>query len=206
MLRIFLVEDDADYAELLRYQLRRAGHPEVETFTTGEAAVAALDQAPDLVFLDVGLPGQNGLETLRQMKAACPELPVVIVSAQTDVSVAFEAMRLGAYDYVTKGHDDTVKVRTLAGHVAERAALAREVQALRAQLPARDGLEHLIGESRAMAGVYRIIRKTLRGDLTVAIQGESGTGKELVAKAIHYNSGRKNGPFVVVNCAAIPRD
>ena len=206
MLRIFLVEDDADYAELLRYQLRRADHPEVETFTTGEAAVAALDQAPDLVFLDVGLPGQNGLETLRQMKAARPELPVVIVSAQTDVSVAFEAMRLGAYDYVTKGHDDTVKVRTLAGHVAERAALSREVQALRAQLPARDGLEHLIGESRAMAGIYRIIRKTLRGDLTVAIQGESGTGKELVAKAIHYNSGRKNGPFVVVNCAAIPRD
>ncbi|MFQ5571071.1 MAG: sigma-54-dependent transcriptional regulator [Rhodothermales bacterium] len=205
-LRIFIIEDDPDYAELLHYQLRRHSDLLVHSFTTGEAALTHLDDNPDLVFLDLVLPGQSGLETLRQIKQARPDLPVVIVSAQTDVNVALEAMRLGAYDYVTKGHDDTVKIRAIAGHVAERARLSREVHTLRAQLPARHGLEHIIGESAGMARVFRLVQKALRGDLTVAILGESGTGKELIAQAIHYNSKRRQGPFVIVNCAAIPRD
>jgi len=205
-LDIFIIEDDPDYAELLHYQLRRWSGPRIRHFETGEQALAHLDEAPHLVFLDMVLPGLSGLEVLRQIKQAQPELPVAIVSAQTDVNVALEAMRLGAYDYVTKGHDDTVKVRAIAGHIAERVALRREVDSLRAQLPARHGLEHIIGESAAMAKVYRLIQKVLRGDLAVAIMGDSGTGKELVAQAIHHNSKRRRGPFVVVNCAAIPRE
>ncbi len=205
-LHIFVIEDDPDYAELLKYQLHRFSGPPIRHFGTGEEALAHLDEAPDLVFLDIVLPGLSGLNVLRQIKQAQPDLPVAMVSAQTDVNVALEAMRLGAYDYVTKGHDDTVKVRAIAGHIAERAALAREVESLRAQLPARHGLEHIVGESAAMAQVFRLIQKVLRGDLTVAIMGESGTGKELVAQAIHHNSKRRRGPFVVVNCAAIPRD
>ena len=205
-LHIFVIEDDPDYAELLKYQLHRFSGPPIRHFGTGEEALAHLDAAPDLVFLDIVLPGLSGLDVLRQIKQAQPDLPVAMVSAQTDVNVALEAMRLGAYDYVTKGHDDTVKVRAIAGHIAERAALAREVESLRAQLPARHGLEHIVGESAAMAQVFRLIQKVLRGDLTVAIMGESGTGKELVAQAIHHNSKRRRGPFVVVNCAAIPRD
>ena len=205
-LLIFVIEDDPDYAELLKYQLHRFSGPPIRHFGTGEEALAHLDEAPDLVFLDIVLPGLSGLDVLRQIKQAQPDLPVAMVSAQTDVNVALEAMRLGAYDYVTKGHDDTVKIRAIAGHIAERAALVREVDTLRAQLPARHGLEHIVGESAAMAKVFRLIQKVLRGDLIVAIMGESGTGKELVAKAIHHNSKRRRGPFVVVNCAAIPRD
>ena len=205
-LHIFIIEDDPDYAELMKYQLHRFSGPQTRHFDTGEAALAHLDDAPDLVFLDIVLPDISGLDVLRKIKQEKPDLPVAMVSAQTNVNVALEAMRLGAYDYVTKGHDDTVKVRSIAGQIADRVALAREVDSLRAQLPARHGLEHIVGESPAMAKVFNLIHKVLRGDLTVAIQGESGTGKELVAKAIHYNSGRKHGPFVVVNCAAIPRD
>ena len=205
-LHIFIVEDEPDYAELLTYQIRRQGQPRVQHFTTGEAAVEALDQSPDLVLLDIGLPGQSGIETLRQIKARAPGLPVVMVSAQTDVGVALEAMRLGAYDYVTKGHDDIVKVRAIAGHVAERVALSEQVAALRSQLPAQHGLENIIGESAGMAKVFSLVGKTLRGDLPVAILGESGTGKEQIAKSIHHNSKRRRGSFVVVNCAAIPRD
>ena len=205
-LHIFIIEDDPDYAELLKYQLHRLSGPHIQHFETGEDALDHLDEAPDLVFLDIVLPGLSGLDILRKIKQAKPDLPVAMVSAQTDVNVALEAIRLGAYDYVTKGHDDTVKVRAIAGHIAERNALAREVDSLRAQLPARHGLEYIVGESTAMAKVFSLIHKVLRGDLTVAIMGESGTGKELVAQAIHHNSKRRRGPFVVVNCAAIPRD
>ncbi len=205
-LHIFIVEDDPDYADLLHYQLRRQANPNVHIFSTGEDALAALDAPPDLIFLDIGLPGQSGIETLRQIKQRQPELPVVMVSAQVDVNVALEAMHLGAYDYITKGHDDTIKVRSIADHIDERARLANEVAALRAQLPARQGLEHILGESAGMAKVFRLIQKTLRGDLPVAIMGESGTGKELIAQAIHYNSKRRRGTFVIVNCAAIPRE
>lgn len=203
-LHIFIVEDDADYAELLQFQLLRQQQVQVQLFASGEAAMAALADEPDLVFLDLGLPGQGGIETLRQARNAHPDLPVVIVSAQTDVEVALEAMRMGAYDYVTKGQDDLLKVRSIAAHIAERERLKYEVASLRAQLPARHGLDHIIGESASMMQVFKLIQKTLRGNLTVAILGESGTGKELIAQAIHYNSRPEPGPFVVVNCAAIP--
>ncbi len=205
-LRVFIIDDDPDYAALLQYQLRRQADPVLDLFSTGEDAVAHLDRDPDLVLCDVVMPGQGGLETLRKIKALRPELPVVMVSAQSVVSVALEAVQLGAYDYVTKGHDDTVKLQAILSHVGEKVALARKLAVLREQLPGPRGIEGIIGESAAMARVFRLVQKALRGDLTVAIQGESGTGKELVAQAIHYNSKRRHEPFVIVNCAAIPRE
>src|SRR5690606_33621591 len=117
-----------------------------------------------------------------------------------------EAMKLGAYDYITKGQDDLVKLDTVVRNVCEKVTMERELETLRGEVSRRYGIRELIGDSPAMEKVYRLIQKALRGDITVAIQGESGTGKELVAKAIHYNSARSRGPFVVVNCAAIPRD
>ena len=209
-LRFFVVDDDLDYAALLRYQLRRQGESEVLFFSDGESALEHLqahpDAVPDLVLLDVVMPGQGGLETLKQMKALQPEMPVVIVSAQSAVSVALEAMQLGAYDYITKGHDDTIKLASIVQHIRERADLVSEVATLRERLPSPQAFGDIITESAAMTKVLRLLQKTLRGDLSVAIQGESGTGKELIARAIHDNSPRRRGPFVVVNCAAIPRE
>lgn len=205
-LRIHIVDDDPAYATIMRYQLRRNNDPEIKVFHTGEDALLHMDEEPDLILLDVVMPGQGGLETLRQMKARKPDIPVVMVSAQSVVSVALEALKLGAYDYITKGHDDTVKLQALVRHISERVALAQEVSSLRAQLPDPKGLRGIVGESAPMARIFKIVQKTLRGNLTVAILGESGTGKELIAQAIHHNSNRRRNPFVVVNCAAIPHE
>jgi len=205
-IHIFIVEDDPDYAAMLRHYLARKSHCNVRVFATGEEAVDHLEKKPDLVFLDLILPGEGGIQILKQLRVARPSLPVVVVSAQDDVSVALEAIRLGAHDYITKGYDDFVKLQAIAEHIADQKVVSAQVESLRRQLPASEGLEHIVGESSAMAKVFQLMRKALPGDLVVTIIGESGTGKELIARAIHSNSKRTHGPFVVVNCAAIPRD
>ncbi|MFB3131896.1 MAG: sigma-54-dependent transcriptional regulator [Rhodothermales bacterium] len=204
--RIFVVDDDRHYARLLSYRLDKHPDYEVRVFRSGEEVLEHLEEQPDLMLLDIMMPGIGGLETLRKVREHNPPIPVVMVSAQGVVETAVEAMKLGAYDYITKGHDEFVKLDVLVKNILETVAMRRELETLRGEVSRRYGIEGLIGDSPAMKKVYRLMQKTLRGDLTVAIQGESGTGKELVAKAIHYNSARKQGPFVVVNCAAIPRD
>ncbi len=211
--RLFVVDDDRHYARLLSYRLGKHDDHEVEVFHSGEdalqelgAGVGSAGGRPDLVLLDIMMPGIDGVETLKRIRKLYADLPVVMISAQGNVETAVEAMRLGARDYITKGQDDLVKLDKVVEQVKERVALAREVEALRGEVAEKYGLDEIVGSSPAMEGVYRLVQKTLRGDLTVAIQGESGTGKELVARAIHYNSSRKDGPFVVVNCAAIPRE
>lgn len=204
--RIFVVDDDKHYARLLSYRLDRNPDYDVYVHRSGEEALENLDKQPDLILLDIMMPGIGGLETLKQIRQKDRDIPVVMVSAQGVVETAVECMKLGAYDYITKGQDEFVKLDILVKNVVEKVAMQRELDSLRGEVTQRYGLDGLIGDSAPMRKVYRLIQKALRGDLTVAIQGESGTGKELVAKAIHYNSSRKHGPFVVVNCAAIPRD
>lgn len=204
--RIFIADDDPEYCALLQFQLRKIENVELRTFSKGEDVVDNLSERPNLVLLDLVMPGQGGLETLRQVKIAAPKLPVIVVSSQSVVSVALEALKLGAYDYITKGHDDTMKISRLVEQIAERSKLTQEVSLLREQLRVPQGIPGMTGDSASMGKVYRLIKKTLVGDLSVAVVGESGTGKELVAHTIHYNSARRREPFVVVNCAAIPRE
>ncbi len=204
--RIFVVDDDPHYARLLSYRLSKNPNYEVHTFRSGEEAIGHMELQPHLVLLDIMMPGLDGLQTLERMKRLSPDLPVVMVSAQGVIDVAIEAMKKGAYDYVTKGQDDFIKLDTVVQHIVEHLSLQEEVEILRREVARQYGFRELIGNSPVMEEVYRLIQKALRGDLTVAILGESGTGKELVARAIHFNSSRKRGPFVVVNCAAIPRE
>jgi DNA-binding NtrC family response regulator len=214
--RFFVVDDDKHYARLLSYRLAKDKAHEVHVFHSGEAALDGLDDhAPDLVLLDIMMPGIGGMEALRRFKLFRPDLPVVMISAQGTIDVAVECMKGGADDYITKGQDDLVKLDAVVKRYREKVRLAREVEALRGEVAEKYGLEEIVGDSPAMEEVYRLIQKTLRGNLTVAIQGESGTGKELVARAIHFNTrprpGRGEasegpGPFVVVNCAAIPKE
>jgi DNA-binding NtrC family response regulator len=210
--RFFVVDDDKHYARLLSYRLEKDKAHEVHVFHTGEAALDGLDaHAPDLLLLDIMMPGIGGMEALRRFKLLRPDLPVVMISAQGTIDVAVECMKGGADDYITKGQDDLVKLDAVVKRYREKIKLAREVEALRSEVAEKYGLEEIVGDSPAMEGVYRLIQKTLRGNLTVAIQGESGTGKELVARAIHFNSRTRAGadgpgPFVVVNCAAIPKE
>ena len=210
--RFFVVDDDKHYARLLSYRLDKDREHEVSVFHSGEDALAALDtEPPDLILLDIMMPGIGGMETLRRLKRIAPDLPVVMISAQGTIDVAIECMKGGADDYITKGQDDLVKLDSAVKGYKERIRLAREVADLRGEVAEKYGLEEIIGDSPAMEEVYRLIQKTQRGNLTVAIQGESGTGKELVARAIHFNSRPRPdadgpGPFVVVNCAAIPSE
>ena len=210
--RFFVVDDDRHYARLLSYRIDKAKDHEVHVFHSGEDALDALDAVrPDLVLLDIMMPGLGGMETLRRLQLFEPDLPVVMISAQGTADVAVEAMKGGATDYVTKGHDDLVKLDVVVERLKDRVRLAREVEQLRAEVAKKYGMDEIVGDSPAMERVYQLVQKTLRGNLTVAIEGESGTGKELVARAIHFNAdplpGKpERGPFVVVNSAAIPAE
>jgi two-component system, NtrC family, response regulator AtoC len=210
--RFFVVDDDKHYARLLSYRIEKDKEHEVQVFTSGEEAIDGLDaHEPDLIFLDIMMPGIGGMETLRRLKLMRPALPIIMISAQGTIDVAVECMRGGADDYITKGQDDLVKLDSVLKRYKERIKLAREVESLRGEVAQKYGLDEIVGDSAAMETVYQLIQKTLRGNLTVAIQGESGTGKELVARAIHFNSAPRSGaegpgPFVVVNCAAIPKE
>ncbi len=204
--RIFVVDDDPHYARLVSYRLEKNVDHQVRVFTSGEEALAAIADKPHLVLLDIMMPGIGGIETLKKLREQSAETHVVMLSAQGVVDTAVESMKIGAYDYITKGQDDIVKLEIVVSRVRERMELEQEVDTLRSEVSKRYSIAGLIGDSDPMKQVYKLIDKALRGDLTVAIHGESGTGKELVAKAIHFSSNRKRGPFVVVNCAAIPRD
>ncbi|MEM9666321.1 MAG: sigma 54-interacting transcriptional regulator, partial [Bacteroidota bacterium] len=204
--RLFIVDDEPAYTELLAYALDEHEGLTIDVFHTGADAVAALDRAPHLVLLDVVMPGQDGLVTLEQIKAHHPDLPVIMISSQASVQVALDAIRRGATDYLTKGQDDLLRVSGLVHRVRQEVLLRQEVDQLRARMQAPQTLTRLLGDSPAMGRTIQIILKVVRGDLSVVIFGESGTGKELVAQAIHDNSPRRTHPFVAINCAAIPRD
>jgi len=197
--RIFVVDDDTQYARMLSYRLSKNANYDVTVFNRGEAVLEKLSEKPDVMLLDIMMPGVDGIEVLQKVLKELPNIPVIMVSAQGVIDTAVEAMKLGAHDYITKGQDDLVKLDTVVRNAIEKASMARELEALRSEVASQYKLQGLIGDSEPMNQVYRLIQKALRGDLTIAIQGESGTGRELVARAIHYNSNRRRKPFVVLN-------
>ncbi len=203
---IFVVEDEPFLAERQRLLLGRWGY-ETKICTTGEECLESLeqDQKPFTILLDLIMPGMGGLETLRRVKQLRPDIPVIILSGQEKVEVALEAFHQGAYDYLVKPVDDDHLSRVLQ-HAVEKYQLASQVMQLREEVRRSYSFDRLVGRSKPMKQIFRLLERTLFNDITVLIEGESGTGKELVARAIHYNGSRAGKPFVVVNCAAIPRE
>jgi DNA-binding NtrC family response regulator len=172
----------------------------------GPAALEAVRSGDvDVCLLDVRLPGMEGIEVLERLKRLDSGLEVVLVTAVRTVRTAVEAMKLGACDYLTKPFavDD---LRGVVNRALERRALQREVRYLRDELARHEGFDQLIGRSPAMRRVYEIVRQIADTTATVLITGESGTGKELIARAIHRQGGRRDRPFVAVNCAALPAE
>ena len=165
----------------------------------------ARNQDVDVCLLDVRLPGMEGIEVLERLKRADAGLEVVLVTAVRTVRTAVEAMKLGAYDYLTKpfGTDD---LRGVVSRALERRALQREVRYLRDELARHEGFDQLVGRSPMMRRVYERVRQVADTTATVLITGESGTGKELIARAIHRQGARRDRPFVAVNCAALPAE
>ena len=204
MADILIVDDERPIRRILSVLLQERRH-RVSEVGSGEEALAALPEAkPDLVLLDLKLPGMDGLETLRRLRALSPELTVVMMTAHGTISSAVEAMRRGAHDYVAKPFDND-ELLTIVDRALDLRRLSSEVDSLREDLEARYGFSEIVGVSREIQEVFRMMAKVVRVDVTVLITGESGTGKELVALAIHRRSARSEGPFVAVNCSAIPQ-
>ncbi|MGH8182931.1 MAG: sigma 54-interacting transcriptional regulator, partial [Rhodanobacteraceae bacterium] len=199
MNELWIVDDDRGVRFVLATALRDAGHAVTE-FTSAEDAQRALRRNPPaLLICDVRLPGADGLVLLRETKAAHPSLPVIVMSAFTDVATTAAAYREGATDYLPKPFD------LAQATAAVRRALSESPQAdtaVREAIPPHA----LLGESPPMREVFRLIGRVAASDLNVLITGETGTGKELVARALHRESARSQRPFVALNTAAIPAE
>jgi len=201
--RILIVDDEQSLRDMLSLALSDEGW-DVATAGDGEAAVAALQaEDVDVVLSDIRMPGMDGLELLRELTANAPDTDVIMMTAHASTDTAIEALRLGAYDYITKPFD-LEELKITVRRALDQQALRRDNVMLRQALADRNSFGNLVGRSQAMHRVFELIRRVTDSTSTVLIVGESGTGKELVARAIHYNGVRGEAPFVAVNCAALP--
>jgi two-component system nitrogen regulation response regulator GlnG len=204
--RILVADDEESMRWVLSKALKRKGFS-VDLAIDGRQALSMIqDGSYDLAILDIKMPGINGLDLLDKIREQKKELLVVIMTAEASMKNAVEAMKRGAYDYITKPFDLDV-IDAIIEKVGRAREVAGQVTMLKQELKERYQVEkNIIGNSPVMREVYKTIGKVAGSDVTVLVQGESGTGKELVARAIHFNSGRLGKPFVAINCAAIPRE
>jgi two-component system NtrC family response regulator len=204
--RILLADDDQSLRRVLEFNLEEEGY-EVEAVDSGAAALERLREREfDLVITDIMMPEVDGLAVLDAARRLAPGAPVILITAFASVEAAVEAMKRGAYDYVTKPFNRD-ELRLIVKRALHSSRLEGENRRLRGELEERFRPESLLlGESAAMRAVHERVRQVAPADATVLITGESGTGKELVARALHFGGPRRGGPFVVVNCGAIPRD
>jgi two-component system response regulator PilR (NtrC family) len=202
-LHIMIVDDEPSMCEFLEITLQREGY-RISSFTDALAAAASLEQENyDLVICDLKMPVMSGLEMLRTVKKKSPATDLVMITAFASTSTVIEAMKCGAYDYITKPFKVDEIVITVE-KALKNSQLQRENQRLQKELEKRFGFDNLIGKSPPMLAVYELIKQVAPTKTNVLICGESGTGKELVARAIHFSGPQKDKPFVAVNCAAIP--
>jgi two-component system NtrC family response regulator len=202
---ILIIDDDTSLRRVLEYNLQEEGY-EVFTAADGEQGLEIFaERAPALVITDLKMPGMSGFQVLAKIKELSPATLVIVLTAFGAIDTAVEAMKLGAYDYITKPFNRDQLKLVVKKALAMR-GLAEENRLLREELTERVDFKNIIGISRAMEQVFAVVKKVADTEATVLITGESGTGKELVAKAIHSGSSRRAAPFVAVNCAAIPRD
>src|SRR6059036_1989659 len=204
-LRVLVADDESRLRELLVRELGRKGH-EVEGVGDGEAALARLREAAyDVVVLDMKMPRKEGIEVLREL-VGFPEHPqVIVMTGFQEVATAVEAMKLGAYDYLTKP-TKIEELDVVVRKAAEKGQLLRDNQALRAHAPGAAPFSGILTKSPRMHEVLRVVERVAPTDSSVLVLGESGTGKELVARAIHERSTRAERPFVPIHCGALPRE
>jgi DNA-binding NtrC family response regulator len=202
-LRILFVDDEQSLQEFMRTELPRLGH-EVTACPDGASGLKALARANyDAAILDIRMPGMNGIELLSQLKAVSPNTEVVMMTGHASMETAMQALRLGAFDYMTKPCK-LAEIEAILRKISEKRDLQNKALAAEARATAAEGgPTSLIGQSTAMRAVHRLIATVAQSDATVLILGETGTGKELVARTIFQQSNRREGPFVPVNCGAL---
>ncbi|MDZ7292507.1 MAG: sigma-54 dependent transcriptional regulator [candidate division KSB1 bacterium] len=202
---ILVVDDDRNICKMIEINLRKEREYDVDVASSGEACLKMIrENIPDLVLLDIQMPGIDGIETLKRIRDDEPRIPVVMMSAHGTIEKAVQSMKLGAYDFITKPFASDRLLVTVRNALTT-SSLKQEIDSLRSELKSRFQFKNIIGQSGKMQEVFRALEKVVNSNVTVLIQGESGTGKELIARAIHYHSPtRGNKPFVAVNCSALP--
>ena len=189
--------------DFLSIMLKKEGYEVVTAENGGDALKTVQGEIFDLVISDVKMPGLDGIDVLKAVKEVSPETVVIMITAFATTETAVEAMKLGAYDYIIKPFK-VDELKLIIKKALEKHSLRKENILLRREIESRVGFENFIGKSEPMQRIFGLIKQVADTKSTVLITGESGTGKELVAKALHFNSARKDGPFVTVNCGALP--
>ncbi len=202
---VFIVDDEQAISKLLTYWVRDKWKYDIEVFSNGEDLLRRLNAKPDLVLLDIMLPGMDGIEVLKRIKQIDENLPVIMLSAQGSIEVAVDALKFGAFDYFPKPID-IQRLEPSIKNAIKNYDLTKELESLKENVKKEYSFDNIISSDGKMQDVFKLVSKVLNNDITVLIHGESGTGKELIARAIHYNGKRKDKPFIVVNCASIPRE
>jgi DNA-binding NtrC family response regulator len=203
--RVLVVDDEESLRRVTQVRLQQAGY-EAAAAGGAEEALRQLELAPfELVLTDLRMPGLSGLELLRQIRTDFPDVIVILMTAFGTVETAVEAMKAGAFDYLTKPVDADELLLTI-GRALEHQSMRQEIQTLRSSLDYKYGFENILGRSKSLMYVIDVAARAAQSDSTVLIHGETGTGKEVLAKAVHFNSPRRDKPFVAINCAAIPRE
>jgi DNA-binding NtrC family response regulator len=203
--RVLVVEDDDSLRQVMHAHLEKEGYTTVSA-ASAEDALPALEKSPQhLVLTDLNLPGMSGIELLKRIRLEYPETSVIVMTAFGTVQTAVEAMKAGAYDYITKPVHP-YELKALVKRSLEHTRLIEEVQTLRSCLDRKYGFEEIVGSSPALLAALDVATRMAATDATVLIYGETGTGKELVAKAIHLRSNRRDRAFMTINCGAIPRE
>jgi DNA-binding NtrC family response regulator len=205
--KIFVVEDDPAYSKFLNYVLSLNPDFDVDFFATGKDCIAQLHKKPSIITLDYSLPDMSGEKVLKSIREFDPDISVIIISAQEKIGTAVELLKAGAYDYISKDEEAKERILNSIKNARNKTSLIREIDRLKHEITVKYEFEKsILGSSSAIKRVFDLIEKAVKTQITVSITGETGTGKELIAKAIHYNSKRKNKPLVAVNVAAIPKE
>ncbi|MCL5030359.1 MAG: sigma-54 dependent transcriptional regulator [Bacteroidetes bacterium] len=202
---VFIVDDEQAISKLLTYWVKDKWKYDIEVFSNGEDVLRKLSSKPDLILLDIMLPGVDGIEVLKRVKQLDENLPVIMLSAQGSIEVAVDALRFGAFDYFPKPID-IQRLEPAIKNAIKSYDLTKELENLKENVKKEYSFDNIISADGKMQDVFKLISKVLNNEITCLIYGESGTGKELIARAIHYNGKRKDKPFIVVNCASIPRE
>jgi DNA-binding NtrC family response regulator len=206
-LKIFVVEDNEWYNRLLVHTLSLNPDYEVKGFHSGKEFLNALHESPDIITLDYRLPDMTGLDVLRKIREVNSEVSVILISEQEDIQTVVTLLREGVYDYIAKSNDIKERLHITVQNIRNGIGMKNEISTLRREIQKKYTFrQSILGESPAIKAVFGLIDKALNTNITVTITGETGTGKELVAKAIHYNSKRRDSSFVPVNIAAIPSE
>jgi DNA-binding NtrC family response regulator len=204
--KVFIIEDDPIVTSVIRQSLIVNANCEIFTFENAQDSLNNLHHNPDIVILDYNLPDEDGFSVMAKIKAYSQTIQVIICSGQEKADVVLKCLNNGANGYVFKDEMMIEYIRKSVNTLAENSTLRKEVELLKDQIIDRNKYSNIIGNSKEVLKVLRLIQKVEKNNMTVLVTGQSGTGKELVAKALHYNSNRSRKPFVIVNMGAIPTD